>query len=255
MLALQAASALGAVFQFFIRDLMGMMGGILFVYSSGGSFDSNAKQWRLFADVLCDVGGILAPAMLIWCMRRALPLYPANTRVAFTLQRMQSFSTCIWLLTEQFCRLQSASHNIWKPAISIAPGSYTQRLLGSYAPAVSLVVVYPTMLLLPLSCAAMAIDLASPLIPGAFIVMTSLASVARAVMMMAAGATHAALTQHFARGGNAADVSAKAESRERAANIGGMILGMAFTHVTAGGCTQGHGCATDMPSSASALPG
>ncbi|WIA28880.1 hypothetical protein OEZ86_011404 [Tetradesmus obliquus] len=128
----QAATALGAVFQFFVRDILGMAGGIIFAYAAGGNFDSNAKQWRLFADVMNDL--------------------------------------------------------------------------------------------------AMALDLASPLIPGGFMIMASLGSVARAMVGMAAGATHAALTQHFATAGsNAADISAKADSRERATVIIGSLLGMAVT--------------------------
>eukprot|EP00775_Hariotina_reticulata_P009237 gene9237-9402_t len=129
----QAATALGAVFQFFVRDILGMAGGIVFAYAAGGNFDSNAKQWRLFADVMNDI--------------------------------------------------------------------------------------------------AMALDLASPLIPGCFMLLASLGSVSRAMVGMAAGATHAALTQHFAAAGsNPADISAKAESRERASSIIGSLLGMAFTH-------------------------
>ncbi|KAF6259262.1 vitamin B6 photo-protection and homoeostasis-domain-containing protein [Scenedesmus sp. NREL 46B-D3] len=109
-----------------------MAGGIIFAYAAGGNFDSNAKQWRLFADVMNDL--------------------------------------------------------------------------------------------------AMALDLASPLIPGGFMLMASLGSVARAMVGMASGATHAALTQHFATAGsNAADISAKADSRERATVIIGSLLGMAVT--------------------------
>lgn len=60
--------------------------------------------------------------------------------------------------------------------------------------------------------------------------LASLGSVSRAMVGMAAGATHAALTQHFAAAGsNPADISAKAESRERATSIIGSLLGMAFT--------------------------
>ena len=33
-----------------------MAGGILFAYAAGSNFDSNAKQWRLFADVMNDLG-------------------------------------------------------------------------------------------------------------------------------------------------------------------------------------------------------
>jgi hypothetical protein len=31
----QAATALGAVFQFFVRDILGMAGGIIFAYAAG----------------------------------------------------------------------------------------------------------------------------------------------------------------------------------------------------------------------------
>lgn len=42
--------------QFFVRDILGMAGGIMFAYAAGSNFDSNAKQWRLFADIMNDVG-------------------------------------------------------------------------------------------------------------------------------------------------------------------------------------------------------
>jgi hypothetical protein len=80
----------------------------------------------------------------------------------------------------------------------------------------------------------MALDLASPLIPGGFMLLASLGSVSRAMVGMSAGATGAALTQHFASGRNAADISAKADSRERATSIVGSLLGMAVTQHLAG---------------------
>jgi hypothetical protein len=83
---------------------------------------------------------------------------------------------------------------------------------------------------------AMAIDLASPLVPGAFLALACLGSLARAAVGVAAGATHAALTQHFSRaaGSAAADLTAKADSRERAINIVGSVLGMGVAHAVAG---------------------
>ena len=42
--------------QFFVRDILGMAGGIMFAYAAGSNFDSNAKQWRLFADIMNDLG-------------------------------------------------------------------------------------------------------------------------------------------------------------------------------------------------------
>lgn len=80
----------------------------------------------------------------------------------------------------------------------------------------------------------MALDLASPMVPGCFMLLASLGSISRAMVGMAGGATGAALTQHFAAGRNAADISAKADSRERATSIVGSLLGMAVTQHLAG---------------------
>lgn len=87
---------------------------------------------------------------------------------------------------------------------------------------------------LPALPAAMALDLASPLVPGCFMLLACLGNVSRAMVGMSAGATGAALTQHFASGRNAADISAKADSRERATSIIGSLLGMAVTQHLAG---------------------
>ncbi|KAK9855806.1 hypothetical protein WJX84_006945 [Apatococcus fuscideae] len=52
----QAATPLSAVFQFFLRDLTGMLGGMLFAFWQGSGLDMYAKQWRLFADILNNIG-------------------------------------------------------------------------------------------------------------------------------------------------------------------------------------------------------
>jgi len=52
----KTATALGAVFQFFVRDVVGMAGGIAF--AAVGDFTAYSKQWRLFADVANDVGAL-----------------------------------------------------------------------------------------------------------------------------------------------------------------------------------------------------
>ena len=51
----QDASALSAVTAFFLRDLSGLVGGVAFATIQGGSFDSEAKQWRFLADVANNV--------------------------------------------------------------------------------------------------------------------------------------------------------------------------------------------------------
>uniref|UniRef100_K3WNG6 DUF647 domain-containing protein n=1 Tax=Globisporangium ultimum (strain ATCC 200006 / CBS 805.95 / DAOM BR144) TaxID=431595 RepID=K3WNG6_GLOUD len=58
------ATPLAAALQWVLRDGSGMIGGLTFVYFVGSKFDINVKRWRLFADVINDVGltlDMLAP--------------------------------------------------------------------------------------------------------------------------------------------------------------------------------------------------
>ncbi|KAJ0410867.1 hypothetical protein ATCC90586_007903 [Pythium insidiosum] len=58
------ATPLAAALQWVLRDGSGMLGGLAFAYGVGPHFDSNVKRWRLFADVINDVGltlDMLAP--------------------------------------------------------------------------------------------------------------------------------------------------------------------------------------------------
>lgn len=50
-----AAIASSAAMQLVFRDAVGLIGGLLFTALEGSSFDSNAKQWRITADVLNDL--------------------------------------------------------------------------------------------------------------------------------------------------------------------------------------------------------
>jgi hypothetical protein len=74
LLLLQAATPLSAMFSFFVRDLAGMLGGILFASYQGSGLDSYAKQWRIFADCLNDLGECLkCRAHYVWaCLGRPL---------------------------------------------------------------------------------------------------------------------------------------------------------------------------------------
>ena len=60
---------------------------------------------------------------------------------------------------------------------------------------------------------------------GWFLALACAGSVARSLCGCAAGATRAALTQHFARARNAADIAAKEGSQETAVTLVGMSLG------------------------------
>ncbi|XP_021771309.1 protein root UVB sensitive 3-like isoform X2 [Chenopodium quinoa] len=55
----KSATVIGATFQWFLRDLTGMLGGILFTFYQGSNLDSNAKMWRLVADLLNDLGMLM----------------------------------------------------------------------------------------------------------------------------------------------------------------------------------------------------
>ncbi|KAG2768976.1 hypothetical protein JG687_00009920 [Phytophthora cactorum] len=50
------ATPLAAALQWVLRDGSGMIGGLTFAYFVGPKFDVNVKRWRLFADVINDVG-------------------------------------------------------------------------------------------------------------------------------------------------------------------------------------------------------
>uniref|UniRef100_A0A7S4HQR9 Uncharacterized protein n=2 Tax=Odontella aurita TaxID=265563 RepID=A0A7S4HQR9_9STRA len=50
------ATAMSAAAAWALRDGLGMIGGLLFSYFASRDFDSRVKEWRLFADVVNDVG-------------------------------------------------------------------------------------------------------------------------------------------------------------------------------------------------------
>ncbi|XP_057807319.1 protein root UVB sensitive 3-like isoform X2 [Salvia miltiorrhiza] len=54
----KSATVIGATFQWFLRDLTGMLGGVLFTFYQGADLDSNAKMWRLVADLMNDLAFI-----------------------------------------------------------------------------------------------------------------------------------------------------------------------------------------------------
>ncbi|XXG46618.1 hypothetical protein AAC387_Pa02g1419 [Persea americana] len=55
----KSATVIGATFQWFLRDLTGMLGGVLFTFYQGSNLDSNAKMWRLVADFMNDLGMLM----------------------------------------------------------------------------------------------------------------------------------------------------------------------------------------------------
>ncbi|KAL5704153.1 Protein root UVB sensitive 3 [Ranunculus cassubicifolius] len=55
----KSATVIGATFQWFLRDFTGMLGGILFTFYQGSNLDSDAKMWRLVADLMNDLGMLM----------------------------------------------------------------------------------------------------------------------------------------------------------------------------------------------------
>lgn len=79
-----------------------------------------------------------------------------------------------------------------------------------------------------LNDAAILLELLSPLAPGAFVLLVCLASLARAVVGVAGGATRASVRQHQARANNAGDVAAKDGSQETLVNLVALAANLAI---------------------------
>ena len=59
-----SATAISAAMTWALRDGVGMVGGLIFSFVASDAFDTHVKEWRLFADVINDVGlflDMLAP--------------------------------------------------------------------------------------------------------------------------------------------------------------------------------------------------
>ncbi|MCO5555262.1 hypothetical protein L7F22_008806 [Adiantum nelumboides] len=54
-----SATVIGATFQWFLRDFTGMLGGVIFTIYQGSNLDCKAKQWRLTADFMNDIGMLM----------------------------------------------------------------------------------------------------------------------------------------------------------------------------------------------------
>lgn len=124
-----SADALSAAMAWATRDGIGMIGGLLFSYAASPFFDAYVKEFRLFADVINDVG--------------------------------------------------------------------------------------------------LTLDMAAPLFPSAQILLVScVATICKVMCGMAAGATKASITAHFAKRGNMADLNAKESTQESLMTLVGMSLGI-----------------------------
>ncbi|PWA37732.1 hypothetical protein CTI12_AA587730 [Artemisia annua] len=61
----KSATVIGATFQWFLRDLTGMLGGVMFTFYQGSNLDSNAKMWRLVADLMNDLA-VYKSLTIVW---------------------------------------------------------------------------------------------------------------------------------------------------------------------------------------------
>ncbi|XP_071715553.1 protein root UVB sensitive 3 isoform X2 [Rutidosis leptorrhynchoides] len=86
----KSATVIGATFQWFLRDLTGMLGGVVFTFHQGSNLDSNAKMWRLVADLMNDLGML---------MDLVSPLFPSEF----------IFIVCIGSLSRSFTGVASGA--------------------------------------------------------------------------------------------------------------------------------------------------
>lgn len=77
-------------------------------------------------------------------------------------------------------------------------------------------------------------ELLAPLFPGLFLLIVCSASVSKAIVGVAGGATRAALIQHQARRDNMADVAAKDGSQETVVNLVALLINLVLTPLVAG---------------------
>ena len=79
----------------------------------------------------------------------------------------------------------------------------------------------------------LSLELVAPAFPSLFLVLACTASICRTVTGVAGGATRMALTQHFAKQMNGADIAAKEGSQETAVTLVGMVVGLGLTRLAA----------------------
>ncbi|KAA8529344.1 hypothetical protein F0562_033857 [Nyssa sinensis] len=119
----KSATVIGATFQWFLRDLTGMLGGILFTFYQGSNLDSNAKMWRLVADLMNDLGmlmDLLSPLfpsafVLIVCLgslsRSFTGVASGATRAALTQHFALQNNACRYICKGRKSR--DNCNNIW----------------------------------------------------------------------------------------------------------------------------------------------
>lgn len=73
------ATAMGAAMTWALKDGMGMVGGLMFSYFASPHFDALVKEFRLFADLINDVGLMLDMAAPLVPSRFLLPLLSLST--------------------------------------------------------------------------------------------------------------------------------------------------------------------------------
>lgn len=98
----ESATPLAAAVQWVVRDGAGMLGGLAFSTWGGSRFDANARRWRLFADVINDVGLLLdmvsplVPSCFLAtvCVASVCKVCAARWHLAFTVALTLEQSFC-----------------------------------------------------------------------------------------------------------------------------------------------------------------
>ncbi|EDL17643.1 cDNA sequence BC017158, isoform CRA_a [Mus musculus] len=85
------ASVSAATSTWLVKDSTGMLGRIIFAWWKGSKLDCNAKQWRLFADILNDV------AMFLEIMAPMYPIFFTMTVSTSNLAKVATSGTLLYL--------------------------------------------------------------------------------------------------------------------------------------------------------------
>ncbi|KAL8161447.1 hypothetical protein V2J09_012936 [Rumex salicifolius] len=177
----------------------------------GSNLDSNAKMWRLVADLMNDLGML---------MDLLSPLFPS----AFL------FIVCLGSLSRSFSKVRYTRTHEHAWSLFLMLFILIISLLKSQLDRKLEICDEIRDVQISISCGPSSITLSD--ICSIMFVLIQVRSLFLAGV--ASGATRAALTQHFALQDNAADISAKEGSQETIATMAGMALGMLLARATFG---------------------
>jgi hypothetical protein len=122
----EGATALSALMNFLVRDGCGMAASLMFTSVASSRFKTDVKRWRLFADIMVDLGITLEVAATLVPTRFFLPMickYRCRIGFIFSTQFMDLFAGGTLLTHVYIARLIIAVGNMCKAICGVAAGA------------------------------------------------------------------------------------------------------------------------------------